>query len=330
MAAWAAGWRSSCLLARAEWRVRWRSHLLVAVLVALTVGVTVATLSSAARSEEALDRLRSATRAGDAVVFMDDTQRDPAAAVAAVKRVDGVVAAGAAAEVFVRPAGTEYFPDFDLYPTAPLAGDHIDTPLITSGRAVTPDRVDEVVLSEDLAAELGVPAGGTLTLESMTSEWIETAFSGGDPGPPDGPRVEVDVVGIARTPADFGRLAGALWLSPSFVERYENQMQMYVAVHTRLTPHAMDRARAGQLPGLDGAELSPSPFGEIPGVDDGLGAIATALRLVAIAAVLAGTAATAVALVRITRQMLGEQITLGALGWTRRGMVLATVLTLAP
>ena len=328
--AWAAGWRCSYVLARAEWRVRWRSHLLVAVLVATTVAVTVAALSSAVRSEEALDRLRAATRAGDAVMWIEDTQRDPAGAVAAVKRVDGVVAAGAAAEVFVRPAGTEYFPDFDLYPTAPVAGDRVDTPVITSGRPVRPDRVDEVALSEDLADELGLRVGGTLALESMTSAWIESTFSGGDPGPPDGPLLEVEVVGIGRTPADFGRFAGVLWLSPSFVERYEDQMQMYVTVHTRLTPHAMDQGRAGRLPGVDGAEVSESPFGDISGVDDGLGAIATALRLVVIAAVLAGTAAAAFALVRSIRQMLGERTTLGALGWTRRGMVLATVLTLVP
>ncbi len=37
-------------------------------------------------------------------------------------------------------------------------------------------------------------------LESVTDEWIEVAYTGGDPGLPDGPRVEVRVVGVARTP----------------------------------------------------------------------------------------------------------------------------------
>ena len=43
----------------------------------------------------------------------------------------------------------------------------------------------------EVAAELGISVGDTVTLESMTTRWVEVANNGGDPGPPDGPKVKV-------------------------------------------------------------------------------------------------------------------------------------------
>ena len=80
-------------------------------------------------------------------------------------------------------------------------------------------------MSEDLAAKLGVTVGDAVVLESMTSSWVDVAYKGGDPGPPDGPRVKVVVVGLSRVPTDFGRLEGLLHLGSAFVERFGDQLQ---------------------------------------------------------------------------------------------------------
>jgi hypothetical protein len=305
----------------AEWRARWRSHVALFGLVAATVAAVATALTGAARSEDAFAALRAATHAADAVLRPPDTEDDPADAIAAAARVEVVEAVRAEAMLFVRPAGSDYMPDFNLYPVAPMAAEGVaalDTPVITAGRPVDPGRADEVVVSEKLAADLGLAVGDVLSLESFTTEWVEIAFNGGEAGPPDGPRVDVEVVGLARTPADFGRWKGVMLLSPAFVARYAGQMRVYSFVSARLTPEATRQARDGGLQGLGNFEVDLSPFGENSGVDDGLGTIAATLRLVALAGAFAGSVATVLALARLTRVALGDRVTLSALGWTRQ------------
>ena len=236
----------------------------------------------------------------------------------------------------MRPAGADdLFPDYNLWTVAPLAtstaGD-VDVPVITKGRAVDPSRADEMVVSEKLAADLAVQVGDNMTLESMTSEWVDVAFNGGEPGPPDGPRVDVAVVGLSRTPADFGRLRGVLHLSPAFVERYGDQLRLYAGVHVRLSEEcAAPSARTARCPGLEeDIEVGPSPFGDDAATDDGLGTIATALRIVGLVAALAGAVVIALALARLTRLALCDRRILATLGWTRREFVEAAALVFAP
>ncbi len=150
--------------------------------------------------------------------------------------MDGVEAVGAEAELFVTPRA-DYYPDYNLYTYASLAIDGaqpMDVPVITEGRDVDPTRADEVVLSERLAADLGVRTGDTIDLSSMTSSWAERSDAGVDPGPPDGPAITATVVGIARSPADFGRWQGVMRLSPAYFEAYGEQVHAFENVHVRL------------------------------------------------------------------------------------------------
>ena len=237
----AAPWGGRFLCARAGWRARWRSLVVLIGVVALTIAAVVALLTAAGRSETAFERLRSATRASDAIVELSDGSTNFDVPTTAVAAVDGVEGATAQAELFVRPAGTDLIPDYNLWAGAPLQAptvDSVDTPLITKGRAVDPSRTDEVVVSEKLAATIGVGLGDSVMLESMSRDWVDLAFNGGDPGPPDGPKVQVRVVGLSRTPGDFGRLEGILLLSPAFVARYGDQLRVDVGVLARLSDDA--------------------------------------------------------------------------------------------
>jgi hypothetical protein len=335
----AARWAGLLLYARAEWRVRWRSYLLVAGIVAVTVGAVVATLTAAGRSETAFDRLRAATRASDAIAYFDSDFNSSvgtaaaAALVDTVTAVDGVHDAEAQAELFVRPAGSDLFPNYDLYSGAPIAAgaDSMNAPVISSGRAIDPTQVDEIAVSEKLAAALGVTAGDTIELESMTDRWINASFNGRDPGPPDGPRLTGKVVGVARTPGDFGKLRGILFMSPAFVAQYGSQLRTYTGAHAQLSDIAARQARDGTVPGLDrDVELGPSAFGDNAATDDGLGTIGSALRIVAAIAALAGAVVIALVLSRLTRLALRDRETLVALGWTTRDSVLAAALVCTP
>jgi ABC-type lipoprotein release transport system permease subunit len=322
------------LLARAEWRVRWRSHLLLAGVLGVTVAAVVATLTGAARSETAFDRLRQQTQASDVVVTDQRPDGDPRSALAALERIHGIKRASAYAELFVRPKGTDLFPDYNLWADAPLPGvgsREVNAPRITRGRAVDRTHADEMVVSEKLASALGIHVGDAIVLESMTDKWVQASFDGRDPGAPDGPNVRVKVVGIFRTPADFARWSGTVRLSPAFVAKYGRQLRVYSGLYVQLSREAAHRVRDGSLPGLSqGFEVGPSPFGDDAATDDGLGTIATALRSLAAVVALAGAVVTLLLLGRLTRAALREQPTLTALGCTRRELVRAVLLAFAP
>jgi ABC-type lipoprotein release transport system permease subunit len=328
------GMAAVLLVARSEWRSRWRSHIVIAVLVTLTVGVTVATLTGASRSESAFYRLRAETNASDIAVYMggaEDGLRDARAALAST---DGVLDTDVAVELFLRPAGTDYFPDYQLLAVAPMeapGSDGLDRPVIVAGRAVDPTHANEVALSERLAHELGAEVGDVVPLESMTNEWIELSLNGGNPGAPDGPKVDATVVGIARSPADFSRLRALLYLSPAFVERYGDDMRTYTLLRAQVTPAALRAAVAGEgLGDLGGDEVRPSPFIDDASTEDGLGTIAGALRIVAAAAALAGAVAIALGSVRASRAALLDGAALRAVGFTRGQQVQAALVILLP
>jgi putative ABC transport system permease protein len=220
-------------------------------------------------------------------------------------------------------------PDYDLYPIVRFddAGDEpVDAAVITSGRAVDPTRPDEVVVSEALAGALGLRAGARMQLESMSNAWVDIAFNGGDPGAPDGPLVDVTIVGIARTPADFGRYKGVIEVTPAYVETYGSEIRIYRSIHAQLSPGVDGRS----LPLDDASEVSFSAFGDDASTDDGLGTVARALRIVAISAALAGIGAAAIAYNRATRVALQQRSILAAMGWSPGRQQAAVILALVP
>jgi predicted lysophospholipase L1 biosynthesis ABC-type transport system permease subunit len=301
----------------------------LAVLIIATVAAVSATLTAATRSEDAFDRLRRATLASDATVNPIDDGPPRAESqlrdlIHDVGAVDGVVGVGAEAELSVTPRA-DYYPGYNLYTYAGHEIDGaqpMDVPVITEGRDVDPTRADEVVLSERLAADLGVRSGDTIKLSSMTSEWDDLANSGGDPGPPDGPEIAATVVGIARSPADFGRWKGVMRLSPAYFEAFRDEVNGVENVSVRFTDDAGLRSA--------GFELGDSWFADFGATTDGLGTAATALRLVALAVGLAGAFAVAVALTRVCRLTMRDHETLRALGWSSRRMAETSLAVVTP
>lgn len=320
------------MLVRRTWRRTWRSHLLVGAITLASTATVMAVLVGAHRAESAQDRLRSATVAADLGVGAGD--RSPEEVVDAVRRAPGVVAAGTVRQMFVRPQGTDYVPDYQLLALAPgNAGDPIDRPLIVAGRAPRPEAMDEVALSEDLAAALGVAVGDSITLESMSHDWVEVAFNGGDVGPPDGPTVPVRIVGLARTSADFGRWTAVLHLTDAFADRFDDQVRTYDLAEAKLEPATLARAMEEQrfdVPGLLDVEVQLSFFAHSTAAQDGLRTIATALRLIGLAAAVAGITAAALTLLRLAREVMADRGLLVAIGLTRRELGQVVVAVLAP
>jgi hypothetical protein len=163
----------------------------------------------------------------------------------------------------------------------------------------------------------------------MTEEWVDTAYTGGDPGPPDGPVVDMTVVGLGRTTADFGRWVGIMHVSPAFIERYGDQLRTYRFLEAELTDDALAAAIGGNPPPIE-LEGQFSPFFDREATDGALSAIATALRLVAVAAAIAGSAAIAILLTRVVAIGVRHREVLSALGWTMRRQRRAAAAAVVP
>jgi hypothetical protein len=323
------------LFARAEWRARWRSYLVIGLLVAATVVASISTAAAAARSQTAFDRLRAATNASDIAVWPEDGSLEQAAS--ELRTVEGVTGVRPMHLLFVRPAGTDLFPDYTLFPVAPGAAggsDPLDQPVIVEGRAPDPSLANEIALSEGLARDLGVGVGDGVGLESMTTEFVDEQFERESDfeAPPDGPRIDATVTGLARSPAEFGVRPNVIHLTPAFVDAYEGRIRRYDFVHASLTPEllALGMREGGLDLGVGDAEVELSMFSDSGSTGDGLSTIAHTLRIVGAVAALAGLLAVALAFLRGARASAEDRRTLSALGWAKADQLRALTLTFAP
>ncbi len=323
------------LYARARWRNGMGASLTTAVFVALAVASGVALLTASSRSESAFAALRAATRASDAMVVLDAR---PNASVAdgqarALTRDARVTRASAETELFVRPKGSDYFPDFNLLaiaPVSPPGPGALDVPVIVAGRAIDQSKGDEILVSEPLANQMKLSVGDTIVVESLSDKWVEVAFNGGDAGPADGVQVRVHIVGLARSPADFGRWKAVMHLSAAFVAAYHDpaETRTYPRLHAQLSDQAR-RPRTLDVAGRH-VEVEESPFADNNAADDGLATIGRALMLMAAAAVLAAGSVAAVSIGRQVNAGLRDRDALFALGWMRRNVTLAALVVVAP
>ncbi len=321
------------MIALRTWQRTWRQCMLLAIVIALALGVVLAVLLGAARSETALDRLRAETVASDLLLGGGDqvgTLLDK------VVSAEGVIAAGAGRELFVKPKGSELFPGYNLQSFAPYplpGGVPVDVPVIIEGRAPDQAMVDEVLMNQALADELGLRVGDSVMLESESFEWVEASFRGQDPGPPDGPEVEALLVGLGLAPVDFTRTGNVLYLTAAYADRYQDQVRTYGFVNAALTETRLAQVEAEQsfANGVeDDVEVQPSPNSRAQAVEDSLATIAVALRLVAATFGLAALAVVGLLTVRLAREVATDRATLIAIGWTKRHVMGLAFVVLAP
>lgn len=328
------------LVALRTWQHTWRQCVLLAMVVALALAVVLAVLLGAARSLTAMDRLREETRASDLVLSSDLVLGDGdgdgiSGLLERVAAAPGVLEAGAFRELFVLPKRSGLIADYNLRSFAPYpspGGALVDVPVIVEGREPDQARIDEVVMNQVLADELGLRVGETLVLESLSFEWVDAAYSGQDPGPPDGPEVEVELVGLALAPVDFTRTGNVLYLTAAYADQYEDQVRTYAFVSATMTETRLAELEAGQSfdAGDDNIELQWSHNAPIQGVQDSLETIAAALRLVAATFGLAALAAIGVLTFRMAREVAADRAILIAIGWTSPDVTRLAIFVLAP
>ncbi len=313
------GWRAAFLWARGHTRRRWRSLLALGVLAGFTSSFAMAAAAGARRTETALARLESTTRAADAIVFTSQVQvlhpkwgvldkRPEVLELAPWDLLFGYVEG--------QPGGVLFASDDGRWGTL------VDKPIVLEGRMYNPRADDEMVIDDQTARAMHVRAGEIVPFHAYAPDQPATQ------GQPRGASIGLKVVGIVRDTEEFLFTPGGL-ISPGVVAHYRHQML--------IAPNAMVRIRAGHggVAALRRDVTSVVAAG-VPVLDlQSAGRRVTttltvesfALWLLAVAVVLAGGLVIAQVLSRSV-SLIGEDArSLRALGLTRNDFAVGSALT---
>ena len=211
-------------------------------------------------------------------------------------------------------------------------GTVVDRPRLIEGRLPDQGSTHEIAISEGLAANLGKGVGDTATFDTLTPAQIERTTHGEDPGPPAGPTLHLDIVGIVRRPLDLGdsaRSAGStVFLTPGFERRYRDEIGGYVPALLRVrttdgvagVPEAVRAAR--RIFG-DSLFMVVGNGTETAGATDAIRVLADALWIFAGVAALAGLTAIGIVTFRQIDDEERDQFVLSSLGLTTRQRAVA-------
>ncbi len=185
------------MLARAQLRRSLRTMLLLGVLAGVTAGIVVGSAQLARRTATARERLEQAAAAPDAMLQV----------VAGPEVVPEILGLPEVEEAVVTATGIAALGGNDKQFLGLLAlpanrPRDLFRPIVLDGRLPDPSRPDEMVVSEDLATVRGLRVGTVVPLAFLTArEFGEFDIGFGEP---DGPKVDMKIVGSVRTATDRG------------------------------------------------------------------------------------------------------------------------------
>ncbi|MGZ8752809.1 MAG: hypothetical protein ACXW1S_07495, partial [Acidimicrobiia bacterium] len=218
-------------------------------------------------------------------------------------------------------------------------GTAVDRARVLEGRLPRSTSARETAINEGLASRLGKGVGDTVTFDSYSPEQIERTTDGGDTGPPEGPKVRFDIVGIVRRPRDLGdagRASGStVFMTPGFEARYREEIGGYVPALLRV------RTSNGEAGVPDAVRAARRIFGddlfqvvgigaETAGAADAIDVLTAALWIFAGVAALAGMTAVGIVTFREVGNEERDQHMLAALGLTTRQRALAAAAPAVP
>jgi hypothetical protein len=194
----------------------------LALLVALSGGLAMAAVGGARRSASSLDRFRTEAHVLDLFVSGNlgddgDPVADPNAFTALLS---GPLVEEVADLVFV-------FADDAvggvLFARTSERGADVERGVLIEGRYADPDEPLEVTLGKATSERLDKGVGDVLEVPTISQEQVVDLFETGQFGDPEGPVLELEVVGVMRNGFDIVRSDaddGGIILTPAFLEEY--------------------------------------------------------------------------------------------------------------
>jgi hypothetical protein len=326
------------LWARTDWRNRWGSLVGLALLIAFAGGVAVGVAGGARRAATAVDRWKAETNWHEVEVEVAlpdeaspaDLDRLPSTAevadeVAAVRGVHGVQV--------VSWIGATLDEDGFFFAAA-LGDDRGDAPTqqIVRGRLPDPNATDEIVVNESAVEDWGVDVGDTAPMATLgVDQWEQ--FIGIEPYDPQGPVIDVRVVGVIRDLESItDRPEPFLIASSGFLERRRDEIANAIGIaFVNVEPGRSDEVVAALTDVGDGlfqAGLVDEDYASR--IADTIDVEVTALWVFTGAAAVAGLVIVGQALLRHASRTAAEHRALSAMGFASRHNAVAAVLAAAP
>jgi putative ABC transport system permease protein len=315
------------VVAWSELRRRWRGTVAVTLLVGVVGAIVLATIAGARRSDSALARFNAYSRSATVELTVGPASPARLREFAQLPEVQAIAAVNTYAVApqsnSLRNLAIGALIDSKL-------GSVVDRARVISGRRANLAAVDEVNIGEGLASVAHVGVGGHLLMQSYTPAQVAMFMRGVDAGPPAGPDVRLQVVGIVRRPLDLGdrgASGGVLILSPAFNRAYSQRIGSWsgevLRVRTRSGDADIPRVTAdakrifGRSPSFNVQGLAI----ESQGARNAISVLTVALLVFAGVAGLAGVVAISIVLNREVSLSSVDQPTLRALGSIRRQRV---------
>jgi hypothetical protein len=225
---------------RLDLRRRWRSLAVLALLVAVAAGTVLATVAGARRGGNALDRLSENTLPATIVVLPNQPGFD-------WERIRALPEVEAISRFPVSDYSVEGIPSEDNPGGFPYvdadAPQRIERPVVLAGRRADQSRADEVEVTGAFLAGRGRKLGDTLTIVLSTPEQAESL--GDSPVQRTGPRQQVRIVGVIRSPwaIDAPGYKGGVQPTAAFFAKYRKNL---IGATERIPINALVRLRGGQ------------------------------------------------------------------------------------
>jgi hypothetical protein len=208
---------------RLELRRRWRSLVALTLLLAFATATVLTSIAGARRGISAVDRLLAVTLPTTIVVLPNQPGFDWAK-IRALPQVETV------SEFPVSGFGIEEIPAEDQGEVAgfPPIGNEIlrtiEKPVVLAGRLADPTRVDEVVVSPKFTVNYHKTVGDHLTLRLMAENEVDTYSPGSQL--PHGPKIDVRIVGVIRSPWYSERVGqkGGVLPTPALYAHYSKNI----------------------------------------------------------------------------------------------------------
>jgi hypothetical protein len=309
----------------------------LAVLVAFAGGVTLGVATGARRAATAVDRWKSAANWQELEVELalpDEADLGEVQLPSAESLADEIAAVPGVRGVNVFSwIGATPDPDGFFFAAAQGAerGAAPGNPVVR-GRLPDPADPDEVVVNEAALEEWGVDVGDTMALHTLAPhQWNQ--FLGLEPYDPEGPLIDVRVVGMIRDLESItDRPEAFLITSPAFLDRWSSEVISVTGIGAvNADPARVDDIVAA-LGAVGGGLFEAGVVDEdyASRISDTIDVEVTALWAFAAAAAVAGLVIVGQAMLRHVARGAEEQRALAAMGIGPRQQAIGSLLAVAP
>lgn len=335
---------------RAEARSDWLTWVGVAVLVGLVGGVTMALVAGARRTDGVYDRFLARSNPSDLIIPESSdfgTNVIDVEAIAALPGVRGSTLSTGWFAILETADGRRIFPQdaFEIVDSGAV-GDRLDTQLILEGRAADATNPHEIVVGFELAEEFGIELGDVLVVRTISAEsagpaqlsFLATLTErAASPEPEffpyedvlDGPKVEVEVVGIGAAPLEFtprtGDLPAVLRVTPGFEDlvgdRAWSTRYLKVQLDSTMSVSDFQRQIASRAAGESALTFNGVAAKQADAVKRGFHLQAVGFLMLGVLFGLVGLITVAQATARLVSASGRDVRTLQAMGWDALGLV---------